>query len=194
LKRRALRNLTGYGTGETTIDSRERTRLLLHADSLFHFMISDSLLAKFDSIVQNYPVRRSALIPILLTTQEELGYLSEESIAAIARYLELPEIEVYEVVTFYSMLRRRPVGRHHVQVCTNISCLLLGGEEIFEHVAKQLGIKEGETTGDGQFSLTEVECLGACCNAPVMQVNYTYHIELTFEKVDQVLRELKKRT
>ena len=194
MKRRALRNLTGYGTGETTIDSRERTRLLLHADSLFHFMISDSLLAKFDSIVQNYPVRRSALIPILLTTQEELGYLSEESIAAIARYLELPEIEVYEVVTFYSMLRRRPVGRHHVQVCTNISCLLLGAEEIFEHVSKQLGIKEGETTGDGQFSLTEVECLGACCNAPVMQVNYTYHNDLTFEKVDQVLHELKKRS
>ena len=157
-------------------------------------MISDSLLAKFDSIVQNYPVRRSALIPILLTTQEDLGFLSDESIAAIARYLELPEIEVYEVVTFYSMLRRRPVGRHHVQVCTNISCLLLGAEEIFEHVSKQLGIKEGETTGDGQFSLTEVECLGACCNAPAMQVNYTYHDDLTFEKVDQVLQELKKRT
>jgi NADH-quinone oxidoreductase subunit E len=156
-------------------------------------MISDQLLAKFDSIVQNYPVKRSGLIPILLTTQEELGYLSDESIAAIARYLELPAIEVYEVVTFYSMLRRRPVGKHHVQVCTNISCLLLGGEEIFERVSKQLGIKEGETTRDGQFSLTEVECLGACCNAPAMQVNYTYHDDLTSEKVDQILLELKKR-
>ena len=156
-------------------------------------MISDQLLAKFDSIVQNYPVKRSGLIPILLTTQEELGYLSDESITAIARYLELPAIEVYEVVTFYSMLRRRPVGKHHVQVCTNISCLLLGGEEIFERVSKQLGIKEGETTRDGQFSLTEVECLGACCNAPAMQVNYTYHDDLTSEKVDQILLELKKR-
>ena len=156
-------------------------------------MISDQLLETFASIVQNYPVKRSALIPILLTTQETLGYLSDESIATIARYLELPEIEVYEVVTFYSMLRRGPVGRHHVQVCTNISCLLLGGEEIFAHVSKQLGIKEGETTGDGQFSLTEVECLGACCNAPAMQVNYTYHDDLTFEKVDQLLLELRKR-
>lgn len=156
-------------------------------------MIPDQLLAKFDSLVQNYPVKRSALIPILLTTQEHLGHLSDESIAAIARYLELPEIEVYEVVTFYSMLRRQPVGKHHIQVCTNISCLLLGGDEIFEHVSKRLGIKEGETTGDGQFSLIEVECLGACCNAPAMQVNYTYHDDLTFEKVDQVLQELKGR-
>ena len=156
-------------------------------------MISDQLLTKFDALVRNYPVKRSALIPILLTTQEHLGHLSDESIAAIARYLELPEIEVYEVVTFYSMLRRQPVGKHHIQVCTNISCLLLGGEEIFDHVSKRLGIKEGETTNDGQFSLIEVECLGACCNAPAMQVNYTYHDDLTFEKVDQVLQELKKR-
>lgn len=155
-------------------------------------MISDRLLAEFDSIVRNYPVRRSALIPILLTTQEQLGYLSDESIAAIARYLNLPAIDVYEVVTFYSMLRRHPVGKHHIQVCTNISCLLLGGEEIFERVSKRLGIKEGETTSDGQFSLAEVECLGACCNAPAMQVNYTYHNDLTAEKVDQILQTLQK--
>lgn len=179
--------------GKAAVASFERTSPLLRPNRLRHFMISDQLLAKFDLMVQNYPVKRSALIPILLTAQEDLGYLSDESIAAIARYFELPEIEVYEVVTFYSMLRRRPVGRHHVQVCTNISCLLLGGEEIFEHVSKQLGIKEGETTGDGQFSLTEVECLGACCNAPAMQVNYSYHDDLTREKVDQILLELKKR-
>ena len=156
-------------------------------------MISDQLFARFDSIVRNYPVKRSALIPILLTTQEEQGYLSDQSIAAIARYLELPEIEVFEVVTFYSMLRRRPVGKNHIQVCTNISCLLLGGEEIFEHVSKRLAIKEGETTADGLFSLTEVECLGACCNAPAMQVNYKYHNDLTSEKVDQILLDLKKQ-
>jgi NADH-quinone oxidoreductase subunit E len=118
---------------------------------------------------------------------------ADESITAVAHYLELPAIEVFEVVTFYSMLRRQPVGKHHIQVCTNISCLLLGGEEIFEHVSKRLGIKEGETTGDGQFSLTEVECLGACCNAPAMQVNYTYHDDLTLEKVDQVLHTLKRQ-
>jgi NADH-quinone oxidoreductase subunit E len=157
-------------------------------------MISNQLLAEFDSIVQNYPVKRSALIPILLTTQEQLGYLSDESIATVARYLELPEIEVYEVVTFYSMLRRQPAGKHHVQVCTNISCLLLGGDEIFAHVSKRLGLKEGERSGDGQFSLTEVECLGACCNAPAMQINYKYHDDLTFEKVDQILQELKNQS
>ena len=156
-------------------------------------MISDQLFARFDSIVRNYPVKRSALIPILLTTQEEQGYLSDQSIKGIASYLELPEIEVYEVVTFYSMLRRRPVGKHHIQVCTNISCLLLGGEEILEHVSKRLAIREGETTVDGLFSLTEVECLGACCNAPAMQVNYKYHNDLTSEKVDQILLDLKKQ-
>ncbi|MCI0417729.1 MAG: NADH-quinone oxidoreductase subunit NuoE [Acidobacteria bacterium] len=156
-------------------------------------MISDQLLARFASIVQNYPVKRSALIPILLTTQEELGYLSADCIGTIARFLELPEIEVHEVVTFYSMLRTKPAGKHHVQVCTNISCLLLGGEEIFAHVSKRLGIKEGETTSDGQFSLTEVECLGACCNAPAMQVNYAYHEDLTFDKVDQILQDLKNQ-
>lgn len=157
-------------------------------------MISDQLLAKYTEIVNNYPVKRSALIPILLTTQEETGYLTLESIQVIARFLELPEIEVHEVVTFYSMLRTKPVGRHHIQVCTNISCLLLGGEEILEHVSKSLGIKEGETSTDGLFSLTEVECLGACCNAPAMQVNYKYHEDLTLEKVDRILQDLKMQS
>jgi NADH-quinone oxidoreductase subunit E len=157
-------------------------------------MISDQLLAEYDTIVQNYPVRRSALIPILLTTQEKLGYLPLEAITAIAGFLDLPEIEIHEVVTFYSMLRTKPVGRHHLQVCTNISCLLLGGEEIFEHISERLGIKNGESTGDGLFSLTEVECLGACCNAPAMQVNYQYHEDLTLEKVDQILDDLKDQS
>ncbi len=156
-------------------------------------MIPDRLLARYSEIIKNYPIKRSALIPILLTTQEELGYLTPESIQNIARFLELPEIEVHEVVTFYSMLRTKPVGKHHLQVCTNISCLLLGGEELFAHVSKKLGIKEGETSGDGLFSLTEVECLGACCNAPAMQVNYKYYEDLTFEKVDLILDDLKQQ-
>lgn len=154
-------------------------------------MISAQLLAKYDSIVRNYPVKRSALIPILLTTQEEIGYLPTEAIRAISEYLDVPEVEVHEVVTFYSMLRTKPVGKHHVQVCTNISCLLLGGEEVFEHISGRLGICDGETTSDGLFSLTEVECLGACCNAPAMQINYQYYEDLTLEKVDRVLSDLK---
>lgn len=155
-------------------------------------MISDHLAAKYDSIIRNYPVKRSALIPILLMTQEELGYLTPETINDIAGLLELPEIELHEVVTFYSMLRTKPVGRNHLQVCTNISCLLLGGEEIFEHISRSLGIKEGETTPDGLFSLVEVECLGACCNAPAMQVNYQYHEDLTLQKVDTIIEALRR--
>ena len=157
-------------------------------------IISDNLVQKYNSIVKNYPLKRSALIPILLTTQEELGYLSQESLQAISEYLEVPEIEVHEVVTFYSMLRTKPVGRNHIQVCTNISCLLLGGEEIFDHISRKLGIKDGETTSDGLFSLIEVECLGACCNAPAMQVNYKYHEDLTSGKVDQILDNLAKQS
>jgi len=156
--------------------------------------IPDSLLAQFQSILQKYPLRRSALIPILLTTQEELGYIPVEMIHDLARFVDVPEIDVHEVITFYSMLRTHPVGKHHIQVCTNISCMLLGGEEIFSHLSEKLGISEGELTEDGRFSLTEVECLGACCNAPAMQVNYKYHEDLTLEKVERILNELKNES
>jgi len=156
--------------------------------------IPDSLLTQFQSILQKYPLRRSALIPILLTTQEELGYIPVEMIHDLARFVDVPEIDVHEVITFYSMLRTHPVGKHHIQVCTNISCMLLGGEEIFSHLSEKLGISEGELTEDGRFSLTEVECLGACCNAPAMQVNYKYHEDLTLEKVERILNELKNES
>jgi NADH-quinone oxidoreductase subunit E len=157
-------------------------------------MLPEDLREKFDSIVARYPVKRSALIPILLTTQEEFGYLTLESIGFISAYLGIPEIEVHEVITFYSMLRTRPVGKHHIQVCTNISCMLLGGEDIYEYISRKLGIREGETSPDDLFSLTEVECLGACANAPAMQINYKYYQDLTLEKVDQILADLKKNT
>lgn len=156
--------------------------------------IPDSLLAQFESIIKKYPLRRSALIPILLTTQEEFGYIPVEMIHDLARFVDVPEIDVHEVITFYSMLRTRPVGKHHIQVCTNISCMLLGGEEIFSHISQKLGITEGELTEDGRFSLTEVECLGACCNAPAMQINYKYHEDLTLEKVERILNELKNES
>ena len=156
-------------------------------------MSFNSLPEKYDLLAARYPVKRSALIPILLTTQEELGYLSPDSIRVVSDYLKIPEIEVYEVITFYSMLRTKPVGKNHIQVCTNISCLLLGAEGIFEHISKKLRLKEGETTPDGLFSLTEVECLGACCNAPAMQINYKYHEDLTVSKVDQILDRITQR-
>jgi len=155
-------------------------------------MSSNSLLEKYDLLASRYPVKRSALIPILLTTQEELGYLTPDSIRFVSDYLKIPEIEVCEVITFYSMLRTKPVGKNHIQVCTNISCLLLGADGIFEHISRKLDLKEGETTPDGLFSLTEVECLGACCNAPAMQINYKYHEDLTVSKVDQILDGLSR--
>ena len=155
-------------------------------------MLPEKLLKKFESLVNKYPVRRSALVPILLITQEELGYLTPESIHHIAGYLGIPEIEVREVITFYSMLRTTPVGKYHIQVCTNISCMLSGGEELFQHIAEKLGIKEGEITRDQRYSLTEVECLGACANAPAVQINYKYHEDLTLEKVDRILKDLER--
>jgi len=156
-------------------------------------MVPQSLVEKFNSLTSKYPVKRSALIPILLTTQEEIGYLTPESVRFVSDYLKIPEVQVYEVITFYSMLRTKPVGKYHIQVCTNISCMLLGGEQIFEHISKRLGIKEGETTRDNLFSLAEVECLGACCNAPAMQINYEYHEDLSVEKVNEILDQLKQQ-
>lgn len=156
--------------------------------------IPESLLAQFQSIIQKYPLRRSALIPILLTTQEEFGYIPVDMIRELAQFVDVPEIDVHEVITFYSMLRTHPVGKHHIQVCTNISCMLLGGEEIFSRISEKLGISEGELTEDGRFSLTEVECLGACCNAPAMQINYKYHEDLTLEKVERILNALKNES
>jgi NADH-quinone oxidoreductase subunit E len=156
-------------------------------------MLSESLLEKFNSLIRKYPVKRSALIPMLLATQEEMGYLTAEAIQFISDYLQVPEIEVHEVITFYTMLRRSPVGKYHLQVCTNISCLLLGAEEILKHISKKLDIREGEVTRDKLFSLTEVECLGACSSAPAMQINYDYHENLNYQKVDSILDELKRQ-
>lgn len=156
--------------------------------------IPENLLVQFQSIVEKYPFKRSALIPILLLVQEDFGYVPKELILPIAQYLEMPEIDVHEVITFYSMLRTRPVGKYHIQVCTNISCMLLGADEICKHISEKLEISEGELTKDGRFSITEVECLGACCNAPAMQINYKYHEDLTVEKVNKILDDLKNKS
>ena len=149
--------------------------------------------AKFVSLQERYPVKRSALIPMLLYAQDQFGYVSDEMIAEIAARLGLNTLQVTETMEYYSMLRRQRAGKFHVQVCTNVSCMLRGGNSLYEFVQKKLEIGHKETTADGVFSLEEVECLGACTGAPAMQVNYTYHDDLTFEKVDQVLQDLKKR-
>ena len=154
-------------------------------------MLSDALKKRFDELVARYPIKRSAMVPMLLFGQDEVGYISAEIIQEVSHRVGVPTIEVDEVITYYSMLRRQPAGRYHLQVCTNISCMLRGGQEILEHCQKKLGVGHKQTTPDGKFSLEEVECLGACCGAPAMQVNYDYYENLTPERVDALLEELK---
>jgi NADH-quinone oxidoreductase subunit E len=156
-------------------------------------MLSDTLREKFDRIIARYPLKRSAIVPLLLMAQDEIGYVSDEAIEEVARRVGVRPIEVIEDVSYYSMLRRQPIGRYNLQVCTNISCMLRGGDEIFQHCSKRLGIGHSETTRDRLFSLEEVECLGACCGAPAMQVNYEYYENLTPEKVDELIEQLKKK-
>jgi NADH-quinone oxidoreductase subunit E len=150
-------------------------------------VVSEQLDRFFDQKMKNYPTRRSFLVPMLLYTQDELGYLSHEAIAYIAQKVGLTELEVRNVVSYYSMLTTKPRGKFNVQVCTNISCMLRGAEEIYDHCQKKLGIGPKGTTPDGVFSLEEVECIGACSWAPAMQVNYDYHENLEPEKVDKIL-------
>lgn len=155
-------------------------------------MISEALKAKFDQVIARYPVKRSAIVPLLMFGQDEIGYVSDELVEEIARRVEVATIEVIEDIGYYSMLHRRPIGKYNFQVCTNISCLLRGGEEILDHCSKRLGIGHKQTTPDGLFSLEEVECLGACCGAPAMQVNYGYYEDLTAEKIDKLIEQLKR--
>ncbi len=133
--------------------------------------------------------QRSAVISALHAVQHENdGYLTPELMNAVADYLELPPIQVYEVATFYSMFQTKPVGRHNVAICTNVSCMLRGADEIVEHVENKLGVKLGESTKDGRIYLKrEEECLAACCGAPMMMVNHKYHEDLTLDAVDEIL-------
>jgi NADH-quinone oxidoreductase subunit E len=157
-------------------------------------VISDKLDKFFAEKMKEYPTKRGFLVPMLLYTQDELGYLSDEAISYLAQKTELTELEVRNVISYYSLLHTRPMGKYHVQVCTNISCMLRGGEEILEHCKNKLGIGHKQTTPDGTFSLEEVECIGACSWAPAVQVNYDFHENLTNDKVDAVLEGYRKRT
>jgi NADH-quinone oxidoreductase subunit E len=154
-------------------------------------MLSDALLKKFDEVISRYPLKRSAIVPCLLFAQDEIGFISDEVIEEVARRVDVRPIEVIEDIGYYSMLHRKPIGKYNLQVCTNVSCMVRGGEEILEHCKKRLGIGHKETTPDGLFSLEEVECLGACCGAPAMQVNYDFYEDLTPEKVDALLDRLR---
>jgi NADH-quinone oxidoreductase subunit F len=146
---------------------------------------------KFQELLRRYPVKRSALVPMLLFTQDEFGHISDEMIAEIAGRLELNTLQVTETLVYYSMLRREPAGRYHLQICTNVSCMLRGGYAVYDHLQKKLGIGHKQTTPDGVFSLEEVECLGACTGAPCLQVNYDYYENVTPERTEALLDELR---
>ena len=153
-------------------------------------VMSSQLTARFDKLAGAYPVKRSALVPMLLYAQDEFGYISDEMIAEIARRLELHTVQVEETLEYYSMLHRKPVGKYHVQVCTNVACMLRGGTELLDRAKKRLEIGHKETTEDGVFSLEEVECIGACTGAPAMQVNYDFYENLTPVKFDKIIESL----
>lgn len=157
-------------------------------------IFSPELAARFDRLVNLYPLRRSALVPMLLYAQDEKGYLSGEAIAEIAGRIGITELETRNVISYYSLLRTEPVGKYHVQVCTNISCMLRGANEVFAHCKKKLGIENRQTTVDGMFSLEEVECIGACSWGPAVQVNYDYYENLTPEELDKVLEKYRVNT
>ena len=154
-------------------------------------IFSPELAARFDRMVTQYPLRRSALVPMLLYAQDEVGYLSDEVIAEVARRIGITELDVRSVLSYYSLLRTKPLGKYHVQVCTNISCMLRGGNEIFEHCKNRLGVGNKGVTKDGVFSLEEVECIGACSWAPAAQINYDFHENLTPESVDKILNDYR---
>jgi NADH-quinone oxidoreductase subunit E len=156
-------------------------------------IFSPHLAARFDALVEKYPVKRSALIPMLLYAQDEVGYCSDAAIAEIAYRIGITELDVRNVASYYSMLRFKPAGKFNVQVCTNISCMLRGAHDLYERFQEELGIGHKGVTADGVFSLEEVECIGVCCWAPAIQVNYDFHDELSPDHVPGILAGYRGR-
>jgi NADH-quinone oxidoreductase subunit E len=147
--------------------------------------------AEFGRLLSRYPDRRAVILPALHLAQREFGFISDEAILYIAELVGASPAEIEGVATFYTMYNRRPVGKYHLQICRNLSCSLLGAEHLIGHVSEKLGIRPGETTPDGKFTLSVVECLGSCGTAPVMQVNDDYHENLTVGSIDAVLEKLR---
>ena len=150
--------------------------------------------ARFQKILSTYPPerKRSAVIPMLMYGQDEVGSITPELVEEVARRTGVSPLQVDEVVTYYSMLHKKPLGKHHVQICTNVSCLLVGGEALWERACAKLKIGHREVTADGLISLEEVECIGACSWAPALQINYDFHHKVTPDTLDQLIDGLRK--
>ncbi|MGO8670069.1 MAG: NADH-quinone oxidoreductase subunit NuoE [Capsulimonadaceae bacterium] len=156
-------------------------------------MLTEDSKKKIDALLPRYPTKQAALLPALYIAQAQNdGWLPREAMKDVALHLGLTPAYVEGVATFYTMYNKRPVGKHHVEVCHNIVCMVRGSDELIEHIGKKLGVEQGETTADGKFTLAAAECLGACANAPCMMVGETYYEDLTPEKVDRILDELAR--
>jgi NADH-quinone oxidoreductase subunit E len=157
--------------------------------------LSPQLEAKFEKLLTSYPPgrQRSAMIPMLLFGQDEIGSITDELIEEVARRIGVTPLQVNEVISYYSMLHKKPMGKYHVQVCTNISCLLWDGDKLYDHASEKLGIGHKQVTPDGQFSLEEVECMGACSWAPAIQINYDFYHYVTPEMLDKLIDGLRKK-
>src|SRR5215207_6804539 len=152
---------------------------------------SPAVEAEIDRHLSKYPVRRSAILPLMFIVQRERGgWLDPPGVAYLAQRLGVRITDIWEVATFYSLINTEPVGRHHIQICKTLSCKIMGEPKITEHVCRRLGVKPGETTEDGRFTVSLVECLGSCGTAPMFQIGFDYHESLTPEKVDQILDAL----
>ena len=157
-------------------------------------MLTPEREAKIDELLTRYPIKQSALLPVLWVVQEQYGWISLDSMRYVALRLGITPEQVREVVTFYSMFNERPVGRFHLQVCCTTPCMLMGSDDVIGHIENRLGINRGQTTGDGLFTVSQVECLGSCGTAPMLQVNREkYHENLTLEAVDRLLEELRAK-
>lgn len=167
------------------------TNQIVYTDEVAEF--SPEVVAEMQSHLVKYPPerKRSALIPLLFVIQRERGWIDNAGVNFLAKFLDLEVTDVWETATFYSMFNLRPVGRHHLQICKTLSCKIMGEPEITEHICSKLGIHPGETTEDGRFTVSLVECLGSCGTAPMMQVGFDYYEDLTTEKVDKILDSLK---
>jgi NADH-quinone oxidoreductase subunit E len=155
-------------------------------------MLNEAAQKRIAELKDKFLQRRSAILPAMHVVLEEVGYHNRDIVRQVADLLELSEMEVNETLSFYTYFPKEGVGKYHIQACTNVSCMLLGAEQLLDYLEQKLGIKAGQTTPDGLFTLTAVECLGSCGTAPVMQINQDYHERLTKAKVDQILDALRR--
>ena len=158
------------------------------------FKFSEENNKKIEEILKKYPLKKPAVMPVLYLAQEQNGYISQEVMDEVAVVLEITPEDVLGVVTFYTMFHQKPVGKYHLQVCTNVSCMLRGGYLLYDRVKEKLNIDNGGVTDDNLFSLEEVECMGSCGTAPMIAVNEDFYENLTVEQVDQILESLKQKS